>query len=236
MALRIFDTDPDAKPKPRTNFADDYAARFYMGRQVDNQPESLSEWRVMTGDPGTAQAIAQLFGGAPVETDSSADKFIEILTTSSSVQIVLDGPKSITSDMKLWNRGKLVHHCDGVDFLSHSDENKVGKPCGCPTLFAERKQAARDYMGPSPSINVKFRLAEDLDLGLCHFQTTSWTLVEVLHEIENDLRNVGGEALAELRIELVEYTLKKGPRKGQNVSYLKPVVKVLKPWQDAIAD
>lgn len=198
MALRIFDTDPDARPKPRTNYNDDYVARFYMGRQVDNQPEALSEWRVMTADPGTAQAIAQLYGGQPVETDSSADKFIEILTTSKKIPVILDGTKAVTSDMKLWNRGKLVHHCDGVDFLSHhSDESKVGTPCGCPKLFAERKQAARDYVGPSPSINVSFRLADDPDLGMCHFQTTSWTLAEVLHEINDELADIEGEAYAD---------------------------------------
>ncbi|MFJ9616694.1 recombination directionality factor [Streptomyces noursei] len=232
MALRIFDTDPDARPKPRQSFNDEYAARFYMGRQVDNQPEALSEWRVMTADREVGQAIAQLVGGRPVETDSSADKFIEILTTSARILVVLDGPGAITSDMKLWNRGKLVHHCDGVDFLSHADEKRVGTACGCPTLFAERKQAARDYMGPAPSINVRFRLADDPDLGQCHFQTTSWTLAEVLHEHDEALTRIGGEALCELSIEAVEYTTKK----GRNVSYLKPVLRVLKSWNDAIAD
>lgn len=230
MALRIFDTDPDAKPKQRVSYNDDYAARFYMGRQVDNQPEALSEWRVMVADPAVGQAIAQLFGGAPVETDSSADKFIEILTTSAKVPVILDGPTAITSDMKLWNRGKLVHHCDGVEFLSPDD--KAGRPCGCPTMFAARKQAARDYLGPAPAINVKFRLADDPDLGLCHFQTTSWTLAEVLHEHDDALHRIGGEAYAELSIELVEYTTKK----GRHVEYLKPVIKVVKAWQDAIAD
>jgi hypothetical protein len=232
MALRIFDTDPDAKPKPRQSFNDDYVARFYMGRQVDNQPEALSEWRVMTAEPGTAQAIAQLFGGQPVETDSSADKFIEVLTTSAKIPVILDGPKAISSDMKLWNRGKLVHHCDGVDFLSHADEKRIGTACGCPTLFAERKQAARDYMGPAPAINVRFRLADDPDLGVCHFQTTSWTLAEVLHEHDDALRRIGGEALGELSIELVEYTTKK----GRHVEYLKPVLKVVKSWNDAVAE
>jgi hypothetical protein len=146
--------------------------------------------------------------------------------------VILDGPKAISSDMKLWNRGKLVHHCDGVDFLSHADEKRIGKPCGCPVLFAERKQAARDYMGPAPSINVRFRLADDPDLGVCHFQTTSWTLAEVLHEHDDALRRIGGEALGELSIELVEYTTKK----GRHVEYLKPVLKVVKSWNEAIAE
>jgi hypothetical protein len=132
--------------------------------------------------------------------------------------------------MKLWNRSKLVHHCDGVEFLS--PDEKAGRPCGCPALFAQRKQAAKDYVGPSPSINITFRLADDPDLGSFRFQSGSWTLAEVLHEYENDLERVGGEAVATLRLELVEYTTKK----GRFVSYLKPVLDNIRSYNDAIAE
>jgi hypothetical protein len=228
MAMRIFETDPEAKPKPR--FTDDTVGRFHSGRSVNNVPESLSEWRITTGDPEVSAAVAQLFGGTPEETDSTSENYIEVLSDANKVLIVLDGPGAITSDMKLWNRSQLVHHCDGVEFLS--PETDAGRPCGCPALFAERKAAAKAFRGPSPSINIQFRLADDYDLGLFRFQSGAWTLAEVLHEVENALARVQGEALAELSLELVEYTTKA----GRNVSYRKPVVKVLKSYADAIAD
>ncbi len=234
MALTIFDTDPDAKPKVRQTFTDDTVGRFHSGHQVDGQPESLNEWRVSTGDKVVADAIAQLFGGTPVETDATSENFIDVFTDRDSVLVVLDGPSAIHADMKLWNSRKLVHHCDGSKFLS-PDERK-GQPCYCPELFAERKQAARDFVGPSPSITITFRLADDTELGKFKFQSGSWSLASVLHEYENDLASVDGPALAELRLELVEYIAKKGRMKGKTVSYVKPVVRVLKAYNDAVAD
>ncbi|MFE9256519.1 hypothetical protein [Streptomyces sp. NPDC006879] len=232
--LTIFETDPDAKPKPKQTFSDDTVGRFHSGRQVDDVPEALSEWRITTGDPEVAKAVAQLFGGEPIETDSTGENFIDVFTDRETVPVVLDGPDAIYADMKLWNRNKLVHHCDGTVFLS-PDERK-GKPCHCPELFAERKAAAKDFMGPAPSITITFRLADDPELGKFKFQSGSWVMASVLHEYENDLSAVDGPALAELTLELVEYTIKKGKNKGRNVSYYKPVIKVLKSYNDAIAD
>ncbi|MFF4392403.1 hypothetical protein ACFY0G_37480 [Streptomyces sp. NPDC001552] len=228
MALRIFETDPNAKPKQ--SFSDDTVGRFHSGKQVDNLPVALAEWRVTTGDPEVAAAIAQLMGGAPVETDSTSENFIEILTTTNKLKVVISGTDAITSDLKLWNGNALIHHCDGVEFLS-PDEDR-GKPCRCPELMEDRKATAKAKRGPAPSISVTFRLAEDYDLGLFRFQTTSWKLAEVLHEVENALDKVGGDALCTLELELVEYTTKK----GRDVSYRKPVIHVLKSWSDAIAD
>ncbi|WP_234336065.1 hypothetical protein [Streptomyces sp. NRRL S-920] len=232
--MTIFATDPNAKPKPRQTFTDDTVGRLHSGRSVDGVPEVLTEWRISTGDPVVAQSVAQLFGGEPIETDSTGEFFIDVFTDRKSIPVVLDGPDAIYADMKLWNRSKLVHHCDGSVFLS--PEEKAGKHCGCPDLFAERKEAAKDLLGPSPSITITFRLADDPELGVFKFQSGSWTLASVLHEYENDLEAVDGPALAELVLELVEYTVKKGPNKGRAVSYVKPVVKVIKAYDDAIAD
>ncbi|CAM5363084.1 hypothetical protein GCM10010329_85020 [Streptomyces spiroverticillatus] len=228
MAIRIFETDPDAMP--RGTFSDDTVGRFHSGRQVNGIPESLATWRVSTGDPDVAAVVAQLLGGQPEETDSTSENFIEILTGAERVKIVLADASAVTSDMKLWNGSALIHHCDGVEYLS-PDEDR-GKACGCPALMEDRKAAAKSKRGPSPSISVTFRLADSYDLGLFRFQTGSWKLAEVLHEIENALDRVGGEALAELSLELVEYTTKK----GRDVSYRKPTIRVLKSWSDAAAE
>ncbi|WP_406737601.1 hypothetical protein OG365_07125 [Streptomyces sp. NBC_00853] len=228
MAMRIFETDPNARPK--ATFSDDTVGRFHGGKQENGIPVALGEWRVTTGDPEVADAIAQLMGGAPVETDSTSENFIEILTTTNKLKIVLSGSDAITSDLKLWNGSALIHHCDGVEFLS-PDEDR-GKPCRCPELMDDRKAAAKAKRGPAPAIAVTFRLAEDYDLGLFRLQTGSWKLAEVLHEVENALDKVGGEALATIELELVEYTTKK----GRDVSYRKPVIRVLKSWNDAVTE
>ncbi|MGY1440134.1 hypothetical protein [Streptomyces reniochalinae] len=77
--------------------------------------EALSEWRISTGDPEVAKAVAQLFGGQPIENEeSTSENFIDVFTERESVTVILDGPGAIKDDMKLWNRNKLVHHCDGV--------------------------------------------------------------------------------------------------------------------------
>ncbi|MET9617132.1 recombination directionality factor [Kitasatospora indigofera] len=229
MAIRIFETDPDALPKGSL-YADDSVGRFHSGRQVDGVPEALSEWRITTGDPEVASAVAQLFKGSVVDTESPNENHLEVQTDRAKVLVILDGPDAIASDMKLWNTGMLVHHCDGVEHLSPDDV--AGRPCGCPPLMEDRKAAAKRRMGPGPSISVSFALADDPDLGKFRFQSGSWKLAEVLHEYENALTRVGAPALAELSLELVEYTTKK----GRDVSYVKPVIKVLKAWNDAIAE
>jgi hypothetical protein len=228
VALRIFDTDPDAKPKPR--FTDDAVGRLHSGKSVDGVPVALDAWRFSTGDAEVADAVRQLFGGAVEELETTSENFLSVETSAPTILVALDGPRSISADMKLWNRNKLVHHCDGVEFLS--PDEKRGIPCGCPSLFAERKQAAKDYIGPAPSISVTFRLADDYELGKFRFQTGSWSMAEVLHEYDAALSRYDGEVLAELTIEHVSYTTKK----GRNVSYYKPVIKVLKSWSDAVAE
>ncbi|UQI46708.1 hypothetical protein M1P56_21325 [Streptomyces sp. HU2014] len=228
MAIRIFETDPDARP--RATFSDDTVGRFHGGRQENGIPVALSQWRVTTGDPDVAADISQLLGGTPEETDSTSENFIEVMTATNKVKVVLSGSDAISSDLKLWNGSSLIHHCDGVEFLS-PDEDR-GRACGCPALMEDRKAAAKSKRGPSPSISVSFRLAEDYDLGLFRLQTGSWKLAEVLHEVENALDRVGSEALAELSLELVEYTTKK----GRDVSYRKPTIRVIKAWGDAVAE
>lgn len=221
---RMVDNRPEVAPKPRVNYSDGTVGRFHSGRAVDGVPESLSEWRITTGNRVVADAVAQLFGGAPDETGSPNENFIEILTAANAVPVILDGSKAIRADMKLWNRSKLVHHCDGIEFLS--PDEKAGRPCGCPSLFAERKQAAKDYVGPSPSISITFRLAEDPELGAFRFETGSWMLAEEVEWNREELSLIDGPALCELALELVSYTTKK----GRLVSYVKPVLAVLGPW------
>ncbi|MCX4687310.1 hypothetical protein OG401_23910 [Kitasatospora purpeofusca] len=229
MSLRrIFETDPNAKPKPR--FTNDFVGRFRSGMSINNRPVSLANWRVTTDDPDTADALAELMGGRPEEWETSGTDGMQVLTDKDSVEIVVDGSKAIRSRMILWGRQGPIHECDGVEFLSPEEEK--GKPCGCPALLVDRKAAAKTGRGPAPSVEVAFRLAEDQELGRFRFVSSSWELVKVLHEVEDALDRVNGPALCRLSLELVEFVTKD----GKPVSFRKPVIKVIKAFDDAIAD
>jgi hypothetical protein len=234
----IWAQDEENKPKERPTYSDDTVGRLHSGYMDETgrkpRPVALSEWRFSTGDKTVADAVAQLFGGTPAENEESAsENFIDIFTEATKLPVIieLDG---IDWDMKQWVNGKLTHHCDGFEFKS--PEEKSGEPCGCPTLFAERKQAAKDYQGPNPSITVTFRLADDPELGKFKFQTGAWTLMKVLHEAEDALDRVGQTAFGELELEYVEYTPTKGPMRNKLVSYTKPVINIVKAYGAAIAD
>lgn len=236
--FNLWATDPENKPTPRESFKDDTVGRLHSGYMDETgrkpKPVALSEWRFSTGERAVADALAQLFGGTPAENEeSTSENFIDVFSSATKVPVIIE-PDGIDADMKQWVNGKLIHHCDGVEFLS--PDEKRGQSCGCPALFAERKQAAKDYQGPNPSITVTFRLADDPDLGKFKFVTSSWTLAAVLHEALGDLDRVGQTALAYLELEYVEYTPTKGPMRNKLVSYTKPVIRVAKPYNEAIAD
>lgn len=232
MGLQIFSTDPDAKPKPKpeTDFSNDHTFAFRSGMVVNKKPVSLANWRVVTGDPMVADAVAQLLGGAVEEYDPTKEMHLHVLTDTPSVEVVLDGSKAIEDKLILWGRMGPVHECDGVAFLSPPE--RKGEPCGCPKLMSERKEAARQGIGPAPSINVTFRLAHDYDLGKGKLVATAWSLAEVVHEVKDALDAVDGEALCRLTLEHVSYVNKA----GEKVDFRKPVIEVLGAYNDAIAE
>lgn len=232
MALDIWETDPDNKPAEREAFDDGTVGRFHSGFMDRSdptsppQPVSLSEWRFSSESVSIADAVAERFGGTSVPDITSGR--LDVFTTSDTLPIILAGPDAINADMKQWSPGNtLMHHCTGKLFLA--PEEKAGKLCGCPALFAERKQAAKDYIGPSPSIQFTFRLADARDLGEFKFVTGSWTLAAILHEYTNAVQRVGdgGPVVATLSLELVSYVAKKGKMRGKLVEYTKPVLKVI---------
>ncbi|MFI8084338.1 hypothetical protein ACIF6L_26490 [Kitasatospora sp. NPDC086009] len=239
--LRLWDTDPEAKPKPRASFADDVVGRFRSGRMVVDpdrpsrppMPESLDEWRVTTGDPVVAARIAALFGGTPAEWATESEDTLEVLTTAPSVGIIIDSASAIQSDMRLYGQfgSELLHHCDGVEFL---DDEKKGQPCGCPESFAARKAEAKIGRAPKPNIVTTFKLQEDPDLGRFRFRSGAWDLAATLHEVLEALDQVGGPARAMLTLDPVEFTIKKGPKKGTLVNYTRPVIKVLGAYEAAV--
>ncbi|MFE5159123.1 hypothetical protein ACFRNT_11425 [Streptomyces sp. NPDC056697] len=237
---RIWETDPESKPMAR-QFSDDFVGRFRSGRLVGKQPEALNEWRVTTGDPVVADTLAALLGGSPEEWDTDKEDNIEVLTDSASVEIIIESSDKIDASMKLFGMSGLVHHCDGVEFLSPEEDK--GQKCGCPPLLQDRKDKAKSGRGPKPSIDIQFKLADAPHLGLFRFNSGSWELVKTLHTVLEDVDKASGREYdaddkvsvqgvpvrATLSIENVSYTTKA----GRDVSYNRPVVKVLGAYEVA---
>jgi hypothetical protein len=231
---RIWETDPDAKPRERT-FSDDFVGRFRSGRLVGKMPESLNEWRVTSGDPVVADKIAELFGGTPEEWETDKEDNLEVLTDAASVEIIIESSAKIDASMKLFGNSGLIHHCDGVEYLSPEEDK--GEKCGCPALLQDRKDKAKTGRGPKPSVDVQFKIADAPDLGLFRFNSGSWELVKVLHDVIKNVdeaggateESTGGPVRALLTIEHVKYTTKA----GRDVAYNKPVVKVLGAYEAA---
>ncbi|MEV6684425.1 hypothetical protein AB0N28_03615 [Streptomyces sp. NPDC051130] len=233
---RIWDTDPDAAPKERSAYADDTVGRFRSGRLVlvngKETPESLNEWRVTTGDPVVADRIAEMLGGEPESWETDKEDNLQVLTDASTVQIIIE-PDGVDASFKMFMPGAgLTHHCDGYEFLSPEEDK--GKPCKCPSLMAERKFEAQKMRGPKPSIDITFRLADAMELGIWRFNSGSWSLVNELPKLFKELDKYPGQQIrASLTIKNVTYVPSKGPRAGQTVSYNVPDIKIFGAYEAA---
>lgn len=222
MGIRIFEVDPDAKPR---KFANDLVGRFRSGAQVNDTPISLDAWRVTTDDSDVADAVAAILGAkaGPQEWPTKGDDSIEVYTEAETIEVILDGTSAIQTAMALYGRNGLIHKCDGETVVAGQGE---GQPCPMAgKSVADRKDAAKAGYGCSPSIQVYFRLAADPELGKFRFSSGSWGLAGEIDEAESALAKIDGPALATITLELVEYTTKT----GREVSYRKPVVKVTGP-------
>ncbi|WP_240139337.1 recombination directionality factor [Streptomyces sp. MUM 178J] len=198
------------------------AGCFHQGRLSDGRPQALDAWRVTTDDADVAARVAELLGGEPQPNGGgSGGLACEVLTSRESVRVLLDGPGAVAARMALWGSKGIVHECDGMEYLS--PEEKKGQPCGCPPLPADRKLAAGNGRGPTPSVDITFQIAAAPELSTFHFMTSSWQMAAQLSELTDALERVDGPAVCDLAMELVVYTTKT----GRNVCYRKPVVTVL---------
>ncbi|WP_329105551.1 hypothetical protein OG792_32925 [Micromonospora sp. NBC_01699] len=220
MGLRIWETDPEAEPKPRQKFTSDIVGRFRSGYQVNGRPAALEQWRVTSGDPDVADTIRAMFGGDAAQTwDTQGEDSLEVFTEAPRVKVVLDGPSAIRQEMILWGRNTMIRRCDGVE--QTMDEDK-GKPCECPASYQDRKDAAKSGRGCAPSITIYFTLADDPDLGRFRFNSGSWSLVRDIVTAEAQLAAIDGPAEAWLGLEVVEYEAG-----GKKRRFTKPVVDVI---------
>ncbi|MGW5116487.1 recombination directionality factor [Streptomyces noursei] len=195
--------------------------RFYTGRLAEGRPQALNTWRFTTDDAEVAARVAALLGGQPQPNEGGGALAHEVLTNRERVRVLMDGPDAVAAHMILWGSKGIIHECDGLEFLS--PEEKKGQPCGCPPRLEGRKMAARDGRGPTPSINLTFRIAAEPALGDFRFMTGSWQLAAQLPDLTDALERVGGPAVCDLTMELVVFTTKA----GRSVCYRRPVVTVL---------
>jgi len=207
----VFDNAP-------TFGVDDVVGRFRSGAQIQNRPVALSEWRVTTGDPVVAKAIAELLGGEPKKWETKTEESLEVLTTTNTIEVHLE---DVRSEMVLWGRGSTpIRVCDG-----HTMKGDGNKPCECPADLKDRKDGAKNGSACQPNVRAVFRLVDSPDLGLWRFSSSSWNLASQVNALEGELADAGGAALATLSLELVEFTTKA----GRDVKYTKPVVKIHAP-------
>jgi len=199
MPISIFDVDTD---KPKQSF--DTVGRFRAGHLIKKRPQTLTEWRVTTDDPEVGAYIAETFGGSVQEWDSERQPF-EVFTTAKSVDIIVE---KIFSNMTLWGRSGPIRKCDGQT-ISYP-EDSAGEPCECSKFssLADRKAAAERGTGCQPDITVRFRLAENPELGIFEFKSGSWSLARDIAKVEKDLAAFGGKAVGTLALEQVEFTAK----------------------------
>ncbi|MFI5529236.1 hypothetical protein ACIA8O_11920 [Kitasatospora sp. NPDC051853] len=200
------------------------AGQFYMGRRLDNRPESLATWRIATSHLAVGSGVAELLGTAPAPSAPGAIGAVDVQTRASEVRIVLAANSAVTADMRLWGQGRLTHHCDGIVHLSPASVS--GELCGCPALMAERKALAKAGRGPHPSATVRFRLAQAPALGQFRFQSASWKFAESLPGVRAKLAAIEGAALCELAIRRVDVPV----GGGSCLAYRIPVLTVLGPW------
>ena len=220
-------------------FADDFTFRVRTGMVANGRPMALENIRYTTGDPKVAEAISEAFGGTPEEWETKTEETLEILSDHPSVDIILE---SIKSEYVLWGRGNQpIRSCDGIN---QTDDAK--SPCACAQQnndLAEWKAAAKSGTACQPTVKLTFRLADNPDLGRGRFQSSSWGLAmgdpawkkdkmedgdtwqPPISDLEEQLEEMGGMALANLAIVPVAYTTKA----GRNVSYSKPVLTITGP-------
>lgn len=232
----IWAEDEESKPEPRKKYSSDLvgiiASTGYD--KANNKGLMFDTFRVTTSGRDTADAVAQLYGGAPVEDPDAKGEFFTVVDTDrDKLYLVVNGTESVSFDMKKWENGVLTHWCTGRYYL---DEDRKGTRCDCPKFFAERKARGKKGIGPKPDIRVRGPFADDTELGMVEFRTKNWGVLERLHETGAALDAIDGPALVEIEIEHVEYDIEKGPDAGQHRSFRVPHINVKKAYDDAITD
>ncbi|QDP45052.1 recombination directionality factor [Microbacterium phage Stromboli] len=210
-------TDAETTPEEQS----DVVGRFRSGYQVDGTPASLSAFRVTTGDLKVAEAVAKAFGvdkdklgseaqkSGVQEWDAAGEDYLEVFTTTDSVNVILEGAGSYRSSLvRRTKDGDFMYATDGEVITAvgedFEDEYEVGNPD--PQLgqdLTTRKAKAKKGLGSSPDIRVKFTVADHPEWGTFEFRSGGWSLVH--NDPEPKLRRLPeGPIKAVLKLTTVE--------------------------------
>jgi hypothetical protein len=238
MALKIF---RDTENEPQRSVVSDVVGTFRAGRiDEDGNPESLDNWRVTTGDPEVADAIADLLKGTePEEWETKGEENLQVFTEVDTIAIVLEDATAVRQRFIQRNRaGEIVYTSDGA-----TKDDGTPDPHAQLSL-AERLQLAKDGMGPALETTIWFRLDDAMgevelggqpakagDIGKFRFQSTGSSIGKAVDrdQIEAKLEAAGVPMRAKLTIEKVSFKAKSGPRAGKTVSYNTGALKLLGP-------
>lgn len=205
--------------------ADEIVGRFRSGYQTTaGRPVSLDAFRITTGDNEVAEAVMAMFGAddTGVSTwDTSTEETLQVFTEAAEVPIIVE-PRAIKATLVLWsNKGAKIIETDGQYEIV--DGKVTDTPwAGAGKSLAEMKADAQAGVGPAPSLQVYFRLADNPDLGKFKYFSGSWGAIEQFSAAELAVEKIGGPARATLGLERIEFVNKD----GQNVSYVKPTLRV----------
>lgn len=193
----------------------DVVGRFRSGYQIDGVPASLSNFRITTGDAKLAKAIAKALGvdkalaEGPQEWDAAGEDYIEVFTSTGSVNIILASPNDYRSSLvRRTKDGDFMYATDGEVILAvgddYEDEFQVGDPD--PQIDQDldtRKAKAKKGLGSSPDIRVKFTIEGHEAWGVFEFRSGGWSLVH--NDPEPKLRRLPeGPIKAQLKLTTVE--------------------------------
>ena len=220
MAINIFAVDEDNAAK--VDYGDDpIVGRFRAGYQVNKLPVSLSAWRVTTGDPEVAGAVADLLGAeeAPSEWETSTEETLQVFTEASAVDVIIEGKGAVKATLVLWGAQSKILETDG-SYLYDDDGNITDEKCDMTygKTLKELKAMARAKKGPAPSLQVYFKLADAPQLGKFRFYSGSWTALEEFDAVAGFVAEAEGPQLYSLAMERNEFT----NADGELIKYSKP--------------
>lgn len=214
----------------------DVVGRFRSGYQINDVPASLSNFRITTGDEKLAEQIAELYGvdtekqdtKGPQEWEAQGEDYLEVFTTTSSVNIILDSAADYKSSLVRRTRdGDFMYATDGTVITAvgedYEDEYEVGKPDPQTGQDLDiRKAKAKKGLGSSPDIRITFLIEGHEDWGKFQFRSGGWSLVH--NDPEPKLRRLpDGPIAATLKLVTVE---------GKKFTWTKPELLVRKSLAD----
>jgi hypothetical protein len=228
MAINIFSV---ANDKSNEGTSDDVVGRFRSGFQSPSgRPVGLSEFRLTSGSREVAETIRNQFGGDEVTTwETKTGETFQVFTTTGAVDVIIE-PNSVKATLNLWsNKGSKIVETDGAYLYDLETGKLTDTPwSGANRPLSEIKEDARNGIGPSPSLQVYFRLKDLPEIGKIKYFSSSWTAIQSFNAAEDALKVAGQPLLATLRLDPVEFE-----RQGETISFVRPQIDIIGDAADA---